>query len=99
MELAPAPVTFSDGVLVLQSPPRGPPGAEDAQAPDELEPVDVVLEDLQATARRPTAQAIAPKRSPNGNLRRKPSVGSSVAGCLKGCSSHRLDPTDPGVAG
>ena len=84
MELAPAPVTFSDGVLVLQSPPRGPPGAEDAQAPDELEPVDVVLEDLQATARRPTAQAIAPKRSPNGNLRRKPSVRSSVAGCLKG---------------
>ena len=67
MELAPAPVNLSVGVLVSQSPPSVPPGAgeevDDEQDPDEPALVDVVLEDVHATARRPAAQAIAPRRT------------------------------------
>src|SRR5438445_6018114 len=80
MELAPAPVSFTEGVLVLQSPPSLPPGADDEQEPDELALVDVVLEDLHATASSAAAQAIAPKRSLNCNL---------WALCVNCCSSRR----------
>ena len=86
MELAPAPVSFSAGVPVLQSPPSLPPGADDEQEPEGLALVE--LEDLHATASSAAAQAIAPnwsqQRTPNGNLRRRWCVRSSVAGCLKG---------------
>src|SRR2546422_5005463 len=82
MELAPAPVNFSEGVLVLQSPPSLPPGADDEQEPERLALVD--LEDLHATASSAAAQAIAPKRTPNRNLRRRRCVRSCMVGCLKG---------------
>src|SRR2546421_8795811 len=79
MELAPAPVSFSEGVLVLQSPPRTPPGAEDEQALEGPALVDVVLEDLHAPARRPTAQTIAPKLT-----RRRRCIGFLMAAWCKG---------------
>src|SRR2546423_15569816 len=79
MELAPAPVSFSEGVLVLQSPPRTPPGAEDEQALEGPALVDVVLEDLHAPARRPTAQTIAPKLT-----RRRRCIGFLMAAWRKG---------------
>ena len=95
MELAPAPVNLSDGVLVLQSPPRRPPGV-DGEADDEQEPwgvalVDVELEDLQATARRPAAQAIVPKRS----RRRRRCIRSSLAAWVKGLLLGRAGPRGP----
>ena len=80
MELAPAPVTFSEGVLVLQSPPRVPPGADDEQEPEALALVDVDPEDVHATASSAAAQAIAPKRSLNCGL---------WALCVNCCSSRR----------
>jgi hypothetical protein len=84
MELAPAPVNFSEGVPVSQSPPSLPPGADDEQEPVGLAFVDVELGDEHAPARRPAVQAIAPNPTPNGNLRRRWCVRSSVGGCLKG---------------
>src|SRR6266566_2865694 len=78
MELAPAPVNLSEGVLVLQSPPSLPPGAEDEQEPEGLALVEV--EDLHAPASSAAAQAIAPKRSLNCNL---------WALCVNCCSSRR----------
>src|SRR4051794_20934452 len=80
MELAPAPVNFSEGVLVSQSPPRTPPGADDEQEPVGLAFVDVVLEEEQAPARRPAVQAIARRRSLNCSL---------WALCVNCCSSRR----------
>src|SRR5882762_887563 len=68
MELAPAPVNFSEGVLVLQSSPSLPPGADDEQEPEPEGLTLTELEDLQATASSAAAQAIAPKRSLNSNL-------------------------------
>ena len=68
MELAPAPVNFSEGVLVLQSSPSLPPGADDEQEREPEGLTLVELEDLQATASSAAAQAIAPKRSLNSNL-------------------------------
>src|ERR1700704_3841872 len=78
MELAPAPVSFNEGVLVLQSPPSLPPGADDEQEPEGLALVE--LEDLHATASSAAAQAIAPKRSLNCNL---------WTLCVNCCSSRR----------
>ena len=80
MELAPAPVSLSEGDLVSQSPPSLPPGADDEQEPVGPVFVDVELEDEHAPASRPAVQAIAPRRSPNGNLRRSRYVWSSVVG-------------------
>src|SRR5262245_40841330 len=81
MELAPAPVSLSEGVFVLQSPPSLPPGADevDEQAPVGPAVVDVELEDPQATASRPAAQRITPKL--------RPALWIPV--CMKDCSSRR----------
>src|SRR5437763_17071196 len=78
MELAPAPVNFSEGVLVSQAPPRTPPGADDEQEPEGLALVELV--DLHATASSAAVQAIIPKRSLNCNL---------WVLCVNCCSSRR----------
>ena len=83
MELAPAPVNFSEGVLVLQSSPSLPPGADDEQEREPEGLTLVELEDLQATASSAAAQAIAPKRSLNSNL---------WALSVNCCSSRRAGP-------